>query len=115
MAKRSKSSVLIASNLGCRKLVFDEDDVVRLLRAAVEREGGQTAFAKRHSVDRAFLNRILNGKRPVSGAFARQGTVDQSVGSARASMSLGTRAPLERSCEGFHEAKLQSLPSSVAG
>jgi hypothetical protein len=40
MAKRDKSSVLIASNLGRRALVFDEDDVVRTLRAAVEREGG---------------------------------------------------------------------------
>jgi hypothetical protein len=54
MAKRSKPSVLIASNLGRHALVFDEDDVVRLLRAAVEREGGQSAFAKRHGVDRAF-------------------------------------------------------------
>jgi hypothetical protein len=34
MAKRNKSSVLIASNLGRRALVFDEDEVVRLLRAA---------------------------------------------------------------------------------
>jgi hypothetical protein len=28
MAKRDKSSVLIASNLGRRALVFDEDEVV---------------------------------------------------------------------------------------
>ena len=32
MAKRNKSSVLIASNLGHHALVFDEDDVVRMLR-----------------------------------------------------------------------------------
>ena len=50
MAKRNKSSVLIASNLGHHAFVFDEDDVVRLLRAAVEREGSQVAFAKRHGV-----------------------------------------------------------------
>ena len=52
--------VRIASNLGRRALVFDEDDVVRMLRAAVEREGGQSAFAKHHGLNRALLNRILN-------------------------------------------------------
>jgi len=71
MAKRNKSSVLIASNLGRRALVFDEDEVVRLLRAAVEREGGQSAFAKRHGMDRSRVNRTLNGKLPVSGSIAK--------------------------------------------
>ncbi len=70
MAKHDKSSVLIGSNLGCHALVFDEDDIVHLLRAAVERGGGQSAFAKHHGLDRALLNRILNGKRPVSGSVA---------------------------------------------
>jgi hypothetical protein len=28
--------------------VFDNDDVFRLLKAAVKSEGGQTVFAKRH-------------------------------------------------------------------
>jgi DNA-binding phage protein len=71
MAKRNKSSVLIASNLGHHALVFDEDDVVRMLRAAVEREGGQSAFAKHHGLDRVLINMILNGKRPVSGSVAK--------------------------------------------
>ena len=71
MAKHNKSSVLIGSNLGRRKLVFEEDDVVRLLGAAVEREGSQVAFARRHGVDRAYLNMILNGKRPVSDSIAK--------------------------------------------
>jgi DNA-binding phage protein len=71
MAKHDKSSVLIASNLGHHALVFNEDDVVRLLRAAVEREGGQTAFAKRHGVDRTSVNRVLNGKLPASGSIAK--------------------------------------------
>ena len=70
MAKHDKSGVLIA-NLGRRALVFDEDDVVRMLRAAVEREGGQSVFAKHHGLNRALLNRILNGKRPVSGSVAK--------------------------------------------
>jgi hypothetical protein len=71
MAKRDKSIVLIASDLGRRALVFEEDNVVHLLRAAVEREGGQSAFAKHHGLDRVLLNMILNGKRPVSGSVAK--------------------------------------------
>ena len=35
MAKRDKSSVPIASNLGHHALVLNEDDVVRLLRGKV--------------------------------------------------------------------------------
>jgi hypothetical protein len=71
MPKRDKSSVLIASDLGHHALVFNEDDVVRLLRAAVEREGGQSAFARSHGVDRVLVNGILKGKRPVSGSIAK--------------------------------------------
>ena len=71
MAKRDKSTVLVASNLGRHALVFDEADVVRLLRAAVEREGGQSAFAKHHGLDRVLINMILKGKRPVSGSVAK--------------------------------------------
>jgi hypothetical protein len=44
---------------------FDRNDIVRLLKAAVEREGGQTAFAKRHRVHRSSVNRVLKGKLPV--------------------------------------------------
>ena len=71
MAKRSKPSVLIANNLGHHALVLNEDDVVCLLRDAVEREGSQVAFSKRHGVDRVLVNGILNGKRPVSGPIAK--------------------------------------------
>jgi hypothetical protein len=68
MAKRDRSS---ASNLGRRAVVFEEHEVVRLVRLAVEREGGQSAFAKRHGVDRVFINMILNGKRRVSDSVAK--------------------------------------------
>jgi glucokinase len=57
---------LASSNLGSHALVFDDDEVVQLLRAAVEREGSQVAFAKRHDLERTLLNQILAGKRPVS-------------------------------------------------
>jgi hypothetical protein len=51
--------------------VLNDDDVVHLLKGAVEREGGQTAFANRRGIDRAMINMILNGKRPVSGPLVK--------------------------------------------
>ena len=50
---------------------FDHDEVVQLLKAAVEREGGQLAYAKRHGLDRANMNQILNGKRRVGPTFLK--------------------------------------------
>ena len=54
------------SDLGRHALTFDDDEVVQLLRAAVEREGSQVAFARRHGLDRVHLNMILKGKKPVT-------------------------------------------------
>ena len=51
--------------------LFDDDDVVHLLRAAVKREGSQAAFAKRYGVDRGTMSSILNGKRRVSAPVLR--------------------------------------------
>ena len=52
-------------------LVLNDDDVVELLKAAVEREGGQSAFAKRYDVNRTELNSILNGRRRISASVAK--------------------------------------------
>ena len=41
-------------------LVLNDDDIVDLLKAAVKREGGQTAFAKRYDVNRTELNSTGN-------------------------------------------------------
>ena len=51
--------------------VLNDDDVVDLLKAAVKREGSQSAFAKRYDVNRSELNSILNGKRPISAPLAK--------------------------------------------
>ena len=51
-------------------LVLDGESVVDLLKAAIEREGSQTAFAKHHGINRTYLNMVLNGKRPLGGAIA---------------------------------------------
>jgi len=70
MQRKSLTAASTASNLGCHARVFDNDDVVHLLAAAVEREGSQTAFAKHHGINRAYLNMIFNRKRPVSDSIA---------------------------------------------
>jgi hypothetical protein len=57
-----KSAVRFGGDLGRQALVLDEDEVVRLLRAAVEQEGGQGAFASRHGLDRTYVNAVLNGR-----------------------------------------------------
>ena len=86
---------MVATDLGFHALVFDEDDVGRLLRAAVEREGGQGAFAKHHGVDRAYLNMILNGRRPVSDSIARGYRSSQGLYRRKVGRGLGgnERAP----------------------
>jgi hypothetical protein len=67
IAKRKKAGeALVLSDLGFQAHVFDHDDVLCLLRAAVEREGSQTAFAKHHGLERTQLNETLKGKRAVS-------------------------------------------------
>jgi DNA-binding phage protein len=54
------------TGLGSQALAFNDDNVVRLLRAAIEHEGNQAAYARRHGIERTGLNMILRGKRPVS-------------------------------------------------
>jgi DNA-binding phage protein len=64
--KADSAAWLASSNLGSHALIFDDDEVVQLLKAAVEREGNQRAFATRHRLNRTLLNRILKGKGPVN-------------------------------------------------
>ena len=40
---------------------FSEDEVLRLLTAAIEKEGSQSAWARKHGVSRPYLNKVLNG------------------------------------------------------
>jgi len=71
MPREVKQKALLACQTGRLAVVFEEDDLVRLLRAAVEREGGQTAFAKRYKVDRTRVNRILSRQLRASEAIAK--------------------------------------------
>jgi hypothetical protein len=58
-------------NIGTYALTFDHDEVVELLRSAIEREGSQVAYAKRHRLNRPYLNRILSGKKKASRPFLK--------------------------------------------
>ena len=65
-AVKRKPEVALAAEVGRQAVIFDDNDVIRLLRTAVEREGSQTAFAKRHGIERTRINAILSRKRPVT-------------------------------------------------
>ena len=52
-------------------LVLNDDDVADLVRAAVEREGSQAEFAKRHRINRTDLSAFLNGRRGISASIAK--------------------------------------------
>ena len=71
MPREVKQKTMLECQGGRLAVVFEEDDLVRLLTAAVEREGGQTAFAKRHKVDRSRVNRILSRQLRASEAIAK--------------------------------------------
>ncbi len=45
-----------------RALRLDDRDVIRLLKAEVERTGGQSAFARLNGLNRNNINQILAGK-----------------------------------------------------
>jgi transcriptional regulator with XRE-family HTH domain len=46
--------------------LLDKKGVVRLLHATVKTAESQSDFARRMGVERAHLNSVLNGKRPLS-------------------------------------------------
>jgi hypothetical protein len=61
----------LPANLGSHSLIFTDDEVVQLLKAAVEREGNQGAFAKRHGLERTTLNQILNQRKGITRAVLK--------------------------------------------
>ena len=60
-----RPSVGLAAGLGNVELVFNDDEVVELLKIAIEHEGSQMAFAKHHGINRTYLNMVLSGKKHV--------------------------------------------------
>ena len=70
-ADDERRAFALSSGLGRNAHVFSNDDLIHLLRAAIEREGSQIAFAKHYGVNRTYLNMILSGKKPVGDAVAK--------------------------------------------
>ena len=61
----------LASGLGREGRIFEERDVIQLLKSAIEREGDQGAFARRHGIDRSHLNQIVNRKKQINEAVMK--------------------------------------------
>ena len=55
-----------ATEFGHPGIIFDEEDVIRLLRVEIEKDGSQSAWARRYSIDRPNVNAMLSGRIPVS-------------------------------------------------
>ena len=51
--------------------IHESKDLMRLLRSEVKQAGGQSAWARREHIDRAMLNRILNGRKPITKEIIR--------------------------------------------
>jgi hypothetical protein len=68
-ASKRESKIASGGHIGRMARIFDEQDILQLLRAAIEREGNQRAFAKRYRVQRTTVNLALSGKRLVSEAI----------------------------------------------
>ena len=51
--------------------VIELKDVILLLRSEVRRAGGQVAWSKKTGINRAMLNKILNGHQPPTKSIIR--------------------------------------------
>ena len=50
---------------------LEKQDLMRLLRSEVKQAGGQSSWARREHIDRTMLNRILNGRKPITKEIIR--------------------------------------------
>jgi hypothetical protein len=66
---KSKRAAII-SEFGRRGVIFEEEDVLRLLRVAIKKDGSQSAWARRHNIERASVNAMLSGRIPISKTVA---------------------------------------------
>lgn len=66
---KSKGTASLAK-FGRPGLVLREEDVIRLLRVAIEEDGSQAAWARRRRIERANVNAMLSGRIPISKTVA---------------------------------------------
>jgi hypothetical protein len=60
---------------GRHALIFNDDAIRVLLKAAVERAGSQLAFSRRYGVNRTHINMVLKGKKSPGPAVAPSDSV----------------------------------------
>ena len=65
----SKRAAII-TEFGRPGVIFEEEDLMRLLRAEIEKDGSQAAWARRRGIQRPSLNAMLSGRIPVSKTVA---------------------------------------------
>ncbi len=74
--KRNRSSstklkgAASVANFGRPGIIFEDEDVVRLLRIEIEKDGSQAAWARRRRIERPSVNAMLSGRIPVSKTVA---------------------------------------------
>jgi ribosomal protein L30/L7E len=66
---KSKCAASI-DEFGREGVIFDEEDVLRLLRLEINKDGSQSAWARRCGLERASVNAMLAGRIPVSRTVA---------------------------------------------
>ena len=66
---KSKRMATVAE-FGRPGVILDEEDVIRLLRVAIEKDGSQSAWARRCRIERPSVNAMLSGRIPVSKTVA---------------------------------------------
>lgn len=62
---KSKTAPSI-TGFGRRGVIFEQEDIVRLLRVEIKKDGSQAAWARRLNIDRPNVNAMLSGRIPVS-------------------------------------------------
>jgi hypothetical protein len=83
-----RRALALSSGLGRTALVFEDNDVVGLLRIAIEREGGQSAFARHHGINRSQLNTWAPRLRSLSGFARRTSSSERTASFGVAKISL---------------------------
>jgi DNA-binding phage protein len=56
---------------GRAAIVLNDRAVLRLLRAAVEKEGGQSSFARHHGLHASHINKVMNARARVTKSIAK--------------------------------------------
>lgn len=60
-----------SEKLGQQERVFDEDEALILLKAAIKREGSSIAFAERYGVNPSYISHVLTGRYPIAHALIK--------------------------------------------